>query len=186
VRVHQRQTAGLYPGAHHLFTLIALTHVKRRRVDDGQQLGACGFGEPGGFFEPGILTNQQSHFDLVTCLAGFKHAHALAWREVATLVKHLVIRQLTFGIGSHHGPLTQNTGCVMAVRHRHRTGSAITPARVADHHRHILQPSQFAGHGLHGIVAGSNEGRAQKQVFRRIAANGEFRRQQQTHPVSVG
>ena len=136
--VNQRQTAVLHPGAHHLLTLIAFANVKRRGVDDHQQLGTGGPGQPGGLLKPGIFTNQQTHLDAAVSLARLKDADALPWREIAVLVKHLVVGQLPLGIGGHNSPLAQHAGRVVAALDGNRPGSAVAPAGMPDDDHEVL------------------------------------------------
>ena len=95
VCVHQRQTGLECALAHARYTLAALAHMKRRCVDDCQQLGSSLFGQLAGLVKPSVFADQQADRDA----AHLEHAHPLAGRKVAALVKHLVVGQLAFGIG---------------------------------------------------------------------------------------
>jgi hypothetical protein len=57
---------------------------------------------------------------------------------------------------------------------------------MADHHVQALQPRQLAGHRFHGIIAGSDEGGPQQQVFGGIAADRQLRGEHQARALLVG
>ena len=130
MRVDQGQTGLLTALAHGGLALAALAHVKRRGIDHGQHLRPGGQGIRSRGFKPGVLTDQQPH----TPTAHLKHAGAVAWGEIAALVKHLVVGQFAFIGKSHHLALAQDTGAVESLHHRHRTGAAVATTGVAHHH----------------------------------------------------
>ena len=138
MRINHRQAAVQHPLAHHLLTLGAFSHMERRGIYHRQQLRPGLRGFTGRRFKPGVLTNQQAHFDPAASVAGLKNANFLAGREVAAFIKHLVIGQLTLEIGRHYRAFTQHTGCVVPMRHRHRTGTSVVTGRMAHHHRQIF------------------------------------------------
>ena len=124
----------------------------------------------------------------LSALAHLEHADALARREVAPLVEHLVVGQLALGIGLQHAALAEHAGRVVALLHRDRLAAqASPPVRVADHH-HVrpFNPASSRATRFHGIIAGSDEGGAQEQVFGRVAANRQLGREQQPRAVGVG
>ena len=186
VGVDQRQTGGCHALAHGDFALIAFADVKRRGVDDGQQFSACGFGICGRGIKPGVFTDQQAHFQLGTRRARLKHAGLIAGREVAALVKHLVIGQLALGVGGNHLPFAQHTGRVKALLHRHRAGAAVAARGMPDHDRQVFQVGQGCGDRFHGIITGMNECGTQKQIFGGIAANRQLGGQHQPGAVGIG
>ena len=123
VRVDQRQPGGANTVLHHHLALIALADVKRRRVDHHQQLRPGVFGQPRRLFKPGVLADQQPDPHGAFALAGFKDANALPRREIAPLVKHLVVGQFTFRVGRDDYALPQHPGGVVALLHGHALGT---------------------------------------------------------------
>ena len=112
VRIDQRQAGLLHALAHHLLALITLADVEGRGIDDRQQLRPGFLGQAGGLLKPRVLANQQADADARAFGTGLKHTHAVAGREVAPLIKHLVIGQFALGIGRHHLALAQHAGRV--------------------------------------------------------------------------
>ena len=184
--VHQRQAAGQHPLAHALFTLVTLADMKRRCVDHRQQLGTGLCRQSRRCFKPGVLTDQQADPDPVARFTSLKYAHLAAWREIASLVKHLVIGQLALGVGGQHLPFAQHAGGIEALLHRDRAGAQITAGGVADYHTKVFQIRQRSSQRLHGLVARGDKRRPQKQVFGGVPANRQLRRQYQTRAVLVG
>ena len=185
MRKQQRRAIGLGSEAHHALALHTLARVKRRGIDDRQQLGAGRARALRGRLKPRVLANEQAHFHRVCALAHAEHARRLAGREVAPLVKHLVIGQLALGVAVKPAPLTQHMGHVQALRHLHtaavQQGGICLRHRhgAAHHHMQAFQPGQFAGHLIDGIIAGLDKRGPEEQVFCGVAANGQFRGQQQ-------
>ena len=130
MRIHQRQghAAGTVSHAQNPFT--ALAHVERRGVDDGQQLGPGFLGGARRGLEPGVFTDQQANLHALHR----KHAHATPRREVAALVKHLVVRQLAFDVLGHQLAFAEHAGGVKPTLHRHRFGAVVPALGVAHHH----------------------------------------------------
>ena len=174
--IDHRQTAGPHALAHGLLALVTLADVKGRGVDHCQQLCARRARLARGRLEPGVLADQQTHPDALD----LEHAGRLAWREVATLVEDLVVGQFALGVPGDHHALAQHGGCVVPARHRNAARAVVTPGRMSHDHRHAGQPLERAGHLVHGIIAGGDEGRSQEQILGRIAADRQFGGQQQS------
>ena len=138
MRIDQRQATGLHPLAHHQLALIALAQVKWRGIDDRQHFRARLPAQSRRRLKPGILANQQSDLDLVTSRASFKDANPLPRREIAALVKNLIVGQLTLGIGRQHRAFAQHTGSVVAILDGNGAGSAVTTAGVPKHQRQVF------------------------------------------------
>jgi hypothetical protein len=155
--------------------------VKRRGVDDRQQLGPRRLGLARGLGVPGVLADQQAHAHA----AGVEHAGALPRHEVAPLVEHLVVGQALLGVGGRHLAVADHAGGVVALADGHAGAARVAAHRVADHDHQVLQGRRLARHGLHGLVAGRHEGRAQQQVLGDVAADRSLGRQQQARALGV-
>ena len=124
MRVNQRQSGGQRPAAHHDLALAPFACVKGRGVDHHQQLGPGLFSQLGRLLKPGVFADQQADMkDLTVVCRHRKNAHAVARREVTSLVKHLVIGQLAFGVGVQHVAFLQHPRCIVALLHGHAFGT---------------------------------------------------------------
>ena len=190
VRIDERQATGLCPALHHGFALHAFAHVKRRRVDHRQKLRTGCLAIQRRAFKPGVFTNQQSYLQAVFTLTCLKHAHLSARLKITPFVENLVVGKLTLGICGHHLAGADDAGAVLPARHCHRPRACLVrrkPAAGVPHHdRHARQICQFGDDALQGLVTGADEGGAQKQVFRCVAANRQFRRKEKAGTIGMG
>ena len=136
--VYKRQARGAHALCHDGFTLRALAGVEWRCVDHCQHLRTRCFCQACGLFEPGVLAYQQADLDACARLACFKNTDAVTRHKIPSLVKHLVIGQLTLGVGGKHLTFAQDAGAIKALRHGHRMGAPVASLRMAHHHGHIV------------------------------------------------
>ena len=100
--------------------------MKWRGVDHHQQIGPSVFGQPRRLFKPGVFADQQPDAEGVVARLvppRLEHASALPRREIAALVKHLVIGQLALGVACNDAAFAQHAGGVVALLHRHALGA---------------------------------------------------------------
>ena len=128
------------PLGHHVFAFVAFARVKWRRIDHHQHLGPGLLRQAGGLVKPSVFANQQPDFDRIAALPRREHAGAGAGREVTPLVKHLVVRQLAFGVGVNHHPALQYPRGVVALLHGNAFGAQAVARHYgrADHHDQVL------------------------------------------------
>ena len=114
--------------------------MKRRGVDDDQQISAGIFGRLRRRVKPGVLTNQQAYLHTHVIAFYLKHTRRVARREVTPLVKHLVVGQLALGIGCQHFAFAKHFGGVVALLHSHAFGAQAVTCHHgrANHHRQAL------------------------------------------------
>ena len=93
--------------------------------------------------EPGVLADQQADRHA----ARLEHADALAGREVAALVEHLVVGQFALGVGLENAALAEHAGRVVAQLNGDRLAAQAAAGGMADHDHHAVEVRQLGGHG---------------------------------------
>ena len=112
--------------------------------------------------EPGVLADVQTESDATQ----IEHESAVAGLEIALFVKDLVIGQLALEIGAQGLAPEQHRGGIES--------RAIAGERMADNDGNGRQGAQALCQAVQSTLGCPMELRAQQQVLRRVAAQGEF------------
>ena len=179
---HQPETGVSRTDGHGSLTLERFAGVKGGSVDDGEQLRTGRTAQASRLVKPGVFADQQPHFEGVLTLAHRKNARGLTGREIAPLVKHLIVGQLPLRIGVQPAPLADHMGRIEELRHGD-AASAQTDGGLgwaANHHMQTLEIGQFSGHLIHRGFASLKECGPQEQIFSSVAADGQFGGKHQT------
>ena len=181
VGVQQRQLGVARAVAHAQLAFNDLAQVVRRRVQHAQHLCPGGLGGSRRLVEPGVFADQQAEAQAADLEHDRPQPRIAARGEVATLVEHLVVRQLALAIGRDDVAAGQHRRRVVAPGYRMRSGADIgligKLMRVPDHHMQAAQIGQcFRAIGQR-VATSQHEGWAEQQVFGRIAAQAQLRGQ---------
>jgi hypothetical protein len=191
VGVDQWQAGCQHTLSHAVFALSAFSGMEGRSVEHHQQFGASVLCVGSWRVEPGVFTDQQADPDrFARCGGHVKNTGVPARHEIAPVVEHLVVGQFALGVGVCHLPFRHHARCVVNTAHGHAalpapTGAVHHPRRMTHHDAQAFQPGRLTHHRFQGIIASINEGRTQEQVFRCIAAQGQFWRDQQAHAPAM-
>ena len=169
----------LCDGRQHVAAQFALAQPKRRRgnVEHEVSAGADQFFDridaiqppvPEALVVPGILTDGQSHL----LAAKAEQLLALGGSEVAHLVEDVIGGQQHLRLDELDAPFAQQGGGVHRFFARVRFGRGY---RAADHGNAL----RFCGDPLDGRATARHKRGPLDQIARRVAADGEFRKQNQ-------
>lgn len=149
--------------------------MKRRGIDDGQQLGACGHGSPRRAGMPGVFANQQADLDAIE----LEDTALLTGRKVALFVEHAKIGQQLLEVARNLLTIAQHAGSVEQFL------TLLIALRVTDDQRQPRPLDTGLLQLLQGRVAGLQKCRTQIQVLGRVAAQGKLGREQQSGTVGI-
>ena len=177
VQVDQRQLALLDPLQGELQAGVLLAGLERRAVDRHQRLGAVLLQALGDVGRPHVLADH----DAEPPAAHVDRPRQVARREQALLVEHAVVRQVP--LGAHRLDLAgvqQQRGIVQ--RAVALAGfRVLAPGRAEDHRRAAV--GGVAGQRLYRLLGAVEEGGLADQVFRRIAGDHQFGRDQRVRAL---
>ena len=161
----------LNPVGQNLDPLARLVEVAGRGVENEQQFGASLAGKFGSAFFPNIGT------DIDTAAHAIQRDDAGfgALLEVALLVEDFVVWQAHLAIGRGALAVFDDSSRVVA--------GTVVFFRIPDDHGNAVDAGSQV---VESPVAGPVEIRAQQQVFRRIAAQRQLRRQQHMSAAGLG
>ena len=94
--------------AHAMFAVTGLVQMERRSVQHTQDLRTGAGGSLGRLFEPGVFADQQANPQALHLNHQRRQPRVAARHEIATLVEHLVVGQLTLAVGALHAPIHQH------------------------------------------------------------------------------
>jgi hypothetical protein len=171
VGVDHRQAGAGDTLAKDLGTPLAFADVIGRSVEDQQNLGAGLAGKIGGAGFPDVGAD----IDAAAHALERQHARAFAGIEIAFFVEHLVARQTLLVVGGDARTIADQCRGVVA--------ALAAPFRMSDEDGDSFE---LGGQGVELGRAGGTEILAQQEVFRRVAAERQFRRQQQIGALRPG
>jgi hypothetical protein len=157
---------------HARFALAGLVEVEGRRVQHAQHLRAGVAARPAG------SSNQaSSQISRPTAPRHLEHQRrqpgVAAGHEVAPLVEDLVVGQFALAVGGQHRPPASTEAALKRCCTGQRLGpniAALTQLMRMPHHHMQARQSASSPPSGQGLGAGLHEGRAQQQVFGRVAA----------------
>jgi hypothetical protein len=130
------------------------------------------------FVKPGVFADQHAKSHATGFKDQRRQTRIAAGHKVAPFVEDLVVGQLALAVGANNTSPCQHRGGIEALLHRQGLGpniAALTKLmRMPHHHVQARTIGQFRRQVRQCLGAALHEGRAQEQVFRRVAGQGQF------------